>query len=317
MTTVRVAAVQAAPVFLDRDATVDKAGELIDKAAGEGADLVVLPESFVPTYPDWVWRTRPWDTHASALWERLVDQAVVVGSAATDALAEAARRNAVHLSIGVTEREQHGTSVYNTALLFGPDGTLLHRHRKLMPTGGERLVWGQGDGSSLHAVDTAVGRLGTLICWENLMPLARTALYQDGIEIYLAPTWDNSDAWVPTLRHIAREGRVYVIGVNSCLRGSDVGDDVPGRDEIYGDADDWMSRGNTTIVDPDGNIMAGPLVGEEGMLLADLDLDAVRRRPSAVRPDRPLLPRRRAPAGGEAPAGEVTQRPPSRHRVAW
>ena len=109
------------------------------------------------------------------------------------------------------------------------------------------------------------------------MPLARTALYQDGIEIHLAPTWDNSDAWVPTLRHIAREGRVYVIGVNSCLRGSDVGDDVPGRDEIYGDADDWMSRGNTTIVAPDGNIMAGPLVGEEGMLLADLDLSAVRR----------------------------------------
>jgi len=277
MTTVRVAAVQAAPVFLDREATIDKACSLIDKAGGESAQLVVLPESFVPTYPDWVWRTRPWDSHATALWERLVDQAVVVDSPATDAVADAARRNQIHVSIGVTEREAHSATVYNTALLFGPDGTLLHRHRKLMPTGGERLVWGQGDGSSLHAVDTAIGRVGTLICWENLMPLARAALYEDGIDFYLAPTWDNSDAWVPTLRHIAREGRVYVIGVNSCLRASDVGMDIPGRADLYGDPDDWMSKGNTAIVDPEGNLVAGPLVGEEGMLLADLPLAAIRR----------------------------------------
>jgi nitrilase len=239
--------------------------------------LVALPESFVPTYPDWVWRTRPWDATATALWERFVDEAVVVGAAATQSLSAAAARHGVHVSIGVTEREEHGSSVFNTALLFGPDGALLHRHRKLMPTGAERVVWGQGDGRSLHAVATAIGRVGTLICWENLMPLARTALYRDGIDLYLAPTWDNSDAWVPTLRHIAREGRVFVIGVNSCLRAGDVGDDIPGHDELYGDPDDWMSQGNTTIVGPDGNVVAGPLIGEEGMLLADLDLDAVRR----------------------------------------
>ena len=276
MTTVRVAAVQAAPVFLDREATITKACSLIDRAAHDGADLVVLPESFVPTYPDWVWRTRPWDPHATALWQRLVEQAVVVGSPAADAIADAARRNGAHVSIGVTERDEHGFSLYNTTLLFGPDGALLHRHRKLMPTGGERLVWGQGDGSSVHAVGTSIGRVGTLICWENLMPLARAALYQDGVEIYLAPTWDNSDAWVSTLRHIAREGRVFVVGVNSCMNATAVGDDIPGRVDLYGSADDWMSKGNTAIVDPDGNVLAGPLVGEEGILFADIDLNHVR-----------------------------------------
>ena len=276
MNTVRVAAVQAAPVFLDREATIDKAVSLIDRAGRDGAELVVLPESFVPTYPDWVWRTRPWDEHATALWALLVDEAVVVGSAATDAIADATRRNGAHVSIGVTERDPHGSSLYNTSLLFGPDGTLLHRHRKLVPTGGERLVWGQGDGSSLHAVETAIGRVGTLICWENLMPLARAALYQDGVEIYLAPTWDNSDSWVSTLRHIAREGRVFVIGVNSCMSATAVGEDIPGRADLYGNADDWMSKGNTAIVDPDGTVVAGPLVGEEGILVADIDLNRVR-----------------------------------------
>lgn len=276
MTVVRVAAVQAAPVVLDRAATVDKACSLIDKAAGDGAELVVLPESFVPAMPEWVWRTKPWDPNATALFSRLMDQAVVVGGSDTDRLGEAARAAGAHVSIGVTERDEHGSTLYNTQLLFGPDGALLHRHRKMIPTGGERLVWGQGDGSSLHAVDTALGRIGTLICWENLMPLARTALYADGIDIHLAPTWDSADAWVATLRHIAREGRVFVIGVNQCVRASDIGPEVPCRDELYGGHDDVLSPGNTTIVGPDGNIIAGPIIGEEGMLLADLDLAEAR-----------------------------------------
>jgi nitrilase len=271
----RVAAVQATPVFLDREATIEKAMQLVADAAADGAELVLLPESFVPTYPEWVWRTRPWDAHATELWTRMVDQAVVVGSPATDTLADCARAHGVHLSIGVTERDAHGASLYNTALLFGPDGRLVHRHRKLMPTGGERLVWGAGDGSSLHAVDTAVGRIGTLICWENLMPLARTALYQDGIDILLAPTWDSSPQWLATAQHTAREGRVFVITVASCLRTTDVGAAVPGRDELYGDSDDWMCRGNAAIVHPNGTFLAGPLVEAEGTLLADLDLGAV------------------------------------------
>ncbi len=271
METVRVAAVQAAPVFLAREETVDKAVGLIEKAAAGGAGLVVFPETFVPTYPDWVWRTRPWDGHASALYARLLDQAVVVPSQTTETLGAAAARAGVWLSIGVDERDRHSTTLYNSQLLFDADGRLMQCHRKLMPTGGERLVWGMGDGSTLGVVETPFGAVGTLACWENYMPLARAALYAQGVDIYLAPTWDNSEVWVASMRHIAKEGRVFVVGVNYCLRGSDVPADVPGRDELYGGDDDWLSRGNTVIVGPEGEILAGPLEGEEGILYADLD----------------------------------------------
>ena len=141
-----------------------------------------------------------------------------------------------------------------------------------MPTGGERLVWGLGDGSTLDVIDTPFGRLGGLTCWENYMPLARAALYAKGIEIYLAPTWDNSDVWVPSMQHIAKEGRMFVVGVNFCLKAGDVPKDVPHKDELYGSDDDWMSRGNSVIVGPHGNILAGPLVGEEGIIYADIDV---------------------------------------------
>jgi nitrilase len=283
METVRVAAVQAAPVFLQREATVDKAVGLIEKAAGGGAGLVVFPETFVPTYPDWVWRTRPWDAHASALYARLLDQAVVVPSPATEALGAAAARAGVWLSIGVDELDRHSTTLYNSQLLFDADGALVQCHRKLMPTGGERLVWGMGDGSTMGVVDTPFGLVGTLACWENYMPLARAALYAQGVDIYLAPTWDNSDVWVATMRHIAKEGRVFVVGVNYCIRGSDVPADVPGRDDLYGGDDDWLSRGNTMIVGPDGDVLAGPLEGEEGILYADID--AARARAARVQFD--------------------------------
>jgi nitrilase len=268
---VTVAAVQAAPVLLDRDATIAKVVALAEKAAAEGARLVAFPEAFVPGYPDWVWRTRPWDAEATALYARLFDQAVVVGSAATDVLAETARRLGIWLSVGVDERDDKDSTVYNTLLHFAPDGSLAARHRKLMPTGGERLVWGTGDGSTLKCVDTGFGRLGGLICWENYMPLARAALYAQGIDVYLAPTWDNSETWVPTLRHIAREGRTYVLGVTSCLRAADLPADLPGRDALYGEENDWLSRGNSAIIGPDGDILAGPLIGEDGILYAEID----------------------------------------------
>src|SRR5215469_14449023 len=229
-----VAAVQAAPVLLDREATIGKVVALAEKAAADGARLVAFPEAFVPGYPDWVWRTRPWDSDATALYARLLDQAVVVGSPAVGVFAETARRLQIWLSVGVDERDEVGSTIYNSLLHFAPDGSLAARHRKLMPTGGERLVWGTGDGSTLTVIDAGFGRLGGLICWENYMPLARAALYAQGVDVYLAPTWDNSDVWVPTLRHIAREGRTYVIGVNFCMRGSDVPSTVPGRAELYG-----------------------------------------------------------------------------------
>ena len=265
---------QAAPVFLDRAATVEKACGLVDKAHADGAGLVVFPETFVPTYPDWVWRCRPWDDGEADWTARLLDQSVEIPSPATDALGEAARAAGAYVSIGVNERD--GATLYNTQLYFGPDGTLLGKHRKLMPTGGERLVWGMGDGSTLLVLDTPFGRLGGLTCWENYMPLARAAMYAQGIDIYLAPTWDNSDVWVPTLRHIAKEGRVFVVGVNTCLRGSDVPDDIPGRDAIYAGDDDWMSRGNTAIVGPEGELLAGPLLEQEGTLLVEIDVSRAR-----------------------------------------
>ena len=272
MSKVTAAAVQAAPVFLDRDATVEKAAILTKEAASSGAELIAFPEAFVPTYPDWVWRTRPW---ADGGWyERLLSEAVVVPGPATEALGKAAHRARAYVAIGVNERD--GATLYNSVLYFGPDGALLGKHRKLMPTGGERLVWGQGDGSTLSVFDTPFGRIGGLTCWENYMPLARYAMYAQGIDVYIAPTWDNSDMWVPTMRHIAKEGRLHVVSVTFCLRGSDVPGDLPGRDDLYGGDDDWMARGNSCIIGPEGNLLAGPLEGEEGIAYAELDIEAAR-----------------------------------------
>jgi len=274
--TVKVAAVQAAPVFLDRDATLVKARGLIEEASAASAGLIVFPEAFVPAYPEWVWRTRPWEIRADALYARLFDQAVVVGGPATEALSAAARDAEAYVSIGVNEREPRGSTLFNTQLCFGPDGRLLSTHRKVIATGAERLIWGMGDGSSLGVLDTPFGRMGGLTSWENYMPLARMALYSQGIDVYLAPTWDNSDVWVATLRHIAKEGRVYVIGVSSCARASDVPTEIPYQDELYGDEADWMSIGNSVVIDPLGEILAGPLNGEEGILYSDVDAELAR-----------------------------------------
>jgi len=276
MSPVTVAAVQAAPEFLDRDATIAKVVALAEQAASRGARLVAFPEAFVPGYPDWVWRTRPWDATATVLYARLLEQAVVADSPACDALAEAARRLGIWLSVGATERDETGSTLYNALLHFAPDGTLAGRHRKLMPSGGERLVWGAGDGAGLAAIEAGFGRLGGLICWENYMPLARSALYAQGIDIYLAPTWDNSEVWIPTLRHIAKEGRTYVVGVTACIRATDLPGDLPGRADLYGGAEDWLSRGNSAIIAPGGDIIAGPLTGEEGIVCAEIDTEVAR-----------------------------------------
>jgi len=271
MQTVRAAAVQATPVFLHRDETVDKAVRLIREAAANGAGLVVFPETFIPTYPDWVWRAGVWDATSEALYGRLYEESVVVPSTTTEALGRAARRAKAYVSMGINEREEWSGTIYNTQLYFGPDGALLGKHRKLMPTGGERLVWGYGDGSTLVSFETPFGRLGGLTCWENYMPLARFAMYAQGVDVWCAPTWDFGDAWVATLRHIAKEGRVFVIGVAPLLRGSDVPDDVPGRSTLWKGKSDWMNQGYSAIVGPNGEILAGPLVKEEGILYAELD----------------------------------------------
>jgi nitrilase len=273
--TVVGAAVQATPVFLDREACVEKACGLIAEAGANGAGLIVFGETWIPTYPDWVWRAGVWDGDSRRLFGLLLDNAVEVPSAATDAIGTAARRAKAHVSIGINERDPNGSTLYNTQVYFGPDGSLMGKHRKLMPTGGERLVWGYGDGSTLVTFDTPFGRLGGLTCWENYMPLARYAMYAQGIDVWCAPTWDTSDVWVPTLQHIAKEGRVFVIGVAPLLRGSDVPDHVPGR-KLWGGEDDWMSRGLSTIVGPEGQILAGPLVEQEGILYAEIDVSKAR-----------------------------------------
>jgi len=269
METATVAAVQATPCFLDREGTVERVGELAREAAARGARLTLFPEAFVPGYPDWVWRTRPWGDGSGRLYARLLDQAVEVPGPATAALGRIAREVGAYLAVGIDERV--GSTLYNSLLYVGPGGDVLGVHRKLVPTGGERLVWGSGDGAGLVVVDTPFGRVGGLICWENYMPLARAALYAQGVDVYLAPTWDNSATWVPTLRHVAKEGRVHVVGTNSFLRGSDIPAREYGVEHLYGGDDDWLSRGNAAIVDPEGDLLAGPLVGEAGILTAEVD----------------------------------------------
>jgi nitrilase len=270
--TIRVAAVQERPVLYDRDATIAVAVAAIEKAAAQHADLVVFPESFVPGYPDWVWRRPPMSD--GAWYARFSAQAVDVDGHDLDLIREAARAAEVWIALGITERVRSAT-LYNSVVYIDPRGDIAARHRKLVPTGAERLIWGNGHDDILTTVDIAGVRVGALICWESYMPLARAALYERGVEVLLAPTWDNSDEWVPTLRHIAKEGQIFVVGVTACLRGSDVPRDLPDASTLYGGDDDWMSIGNTTIVAPGGAIVAGPLTGEVGMLVETLDLDRV------------------------------------------
>ena len=272
MTKVTAAAVQAAPVFLDREATIDKACGLIEEAASNGAGLIVFPEAFIPAYPDWVWRAPAWEDEE--LFGRLAEESVQVPSAATRRLAAAARSAHAYVAMGINEKEQNGSTLYNTLLYFNDTGALIGKHRKLMPTGGERLVWGMGDGSTLEVFDSPFGRLGGLICWENYMPLARVAMYAQGVEIWVAPTWDNSDTWVATLRHIAKEGRCFVVGVAPCQRGSDIPEEW--RGQLYGGDEDWLSRGFSTIVGPEGEILAGPVLEKEEILYAELDVAKAR-----------------------------------------
>jgi nitrilase len=267
--TLTVAAVQATPVFLDRAATVEVAARHV---AAADAELIVFPESFVPGYPDWVWRRSPMSD--GDWYARLVANAVRVGSTDLDPVRDAARDAGAWVALGVTERSPSDT-LYNTVVYVGAAGEIVGRHRKLVPTGAERLVWANGNDHLLTVIDVGGVKVGSLICWENYMPLARMAMYERGIDVLLAPTWDNSDEWVPTLRHIAKEGQIFVVGVTAFLRGSDVPRDLSDADQLYGGEDDLMSRGNTAIVAPGGEVIAGPLIGEAGVVSAELDLSRI------------------------------------------
>ena len=269
-----VAAAQISPAFLDRDATVERACETISDAGTRGARLIVFPEAFVPGYPLWVWHIASGQTQAlRALYAELLDQSVTIPGAAVARLCAAARAAGVHVAIGVNERnaEASGTSLYNSLLFISDDGQVIGVHRKLVPTAGERLVHAQGDGASLTVYETSLGRLGGLICWENYMPLARQALYDSGVHLYIAPTWDRGEPWLSTLRHIAKEGRVYVIGCCSAMRPDDLPDRLAFKPTVPVSTNGWINPGDSVVVDPDGKVIAGPLHERQDVLFAEVD----------------------------------------------
>ena len=282
----KIAVVQRPPVLLDRAATLDRAVAAVAEAAAEGAALVVFPETFVPGYPTWIWRLRPGgDMQLSgAIHERLVANAIDLDAGDLEPVAAVARTHGVTVLCGVHERDTafSRATLYNTYVLIGADGAIRNRHRKLMPTNPERMVWGFGDGSGLRVIDTPAGRVGALICWESFMPLARFALYAQGVELYVAPTWDSGDGWLGTMQHIAREGRCWVVGAGCALRAADIPPDFPERDRLYGDPDEWVNDGDSVVVRPGGAIVAGPMRREQGILYAEVD-------PAAVAPARRTL----------------------------
>jgi nitrilase len=276
---VKVAAVQAASVVLDREATLAKLAALAERAADMGARIIVFPEAFVPAYP----ASQVFgpvfggftDPLAGPAFERLSRNSVEVPSAATDAIGRAAKKARGHLCVGVNERGKTGT-LYCTLLLFGPDGALLQARRKLVPTHDERMVWGPGEAIAPVAVPSEHGPIGQLVCWENYMPLARFSLYKSGERIHLAPTADASDGWQSTIRHIALEGRVFVIAVNQYVTRAMYPKDFELQESLQR-APEVLSRGGSAIVAPDGRYLAGPLFGEEGLLLAELEMAEVTR----------------------------------------
>ena len=275
-TMVAVAAVQAAYVLMDTQASLAKAIDLLGQAAARGARIVVFPEVFIPGTPIWIDSGVIWDGDED-WYALLVDQAVVVPGPVTDALGAAAREAGVYLVIGVDEREPNGSTIYNTTLYFAPDGQLVGKHRKLMPTGSERTVWGMGDGSTLPVITTPYGRLSGLTCWENYMPLARFFLYAQGVDIWAAPTLAPSDRWITSLRHIATESGCFVIGVNPCLHVDQIPTDFPHRERLCSgrESDPWIEPGNSVIIGPYGDLLAGPLRQEESILVAEVDLATV------------------------------------------
>ena len=276
----KVAVIQKPPVLLDRAATIAQALADIDEAAAQGASLMVFPEAYIPGYPTWIWRLRPGGDGAltGEIHARLRANAVNLARGDLQPLQDAAAKHGVTLVVGIDELDSEfsGTTLYNTVVVIGPDGKLLNRHRKLMPTNPERMVWGMGDASGLRVVDTPVGRLGSLICWESYMPLARYALYAQDIDIYVAPTWDTGESWLATMRHIAKEAGCWVIGTATAMQGSDIPADFPERDTLY-KPDEWINDGDAVVVKPMGAIAAGPLHREKGILYAEIDVEAARR----------------------------------------
>ncbi|WKV12160.1 carbon-nitrogen hydrolase family protein [Marivirga harenae] len=274
----KVGCVQATPALFDKSKTLDIVFKWIQKAAKENVKLLVFPESFIPAYPAGLGfgtvvgsRTEAGREQFREYWENSVE----IGAEETQQIAKWAKEHDMYITIGVTEKDSISKTLYCTILYFSAKGELMGKHRKLKPTAAERLVWGEGDGTTLSTYDTKIGKLGGLICWENYMPLARVAMYQKGVEIYVAPTADSRDSWNSSLIHIACEGRCYVIGSNQFIRKSNYPEHL--QKQLAEDRPEILSRGGSVIISPLGKVLAGPLYNEEGLLTAEIDHDEIIR----------------------------------------
>lgn len=278
--TTKVAVIQKPPVLLDREKTIESTLDSIGEAVAEGASLLVYPEAYIPGYPTWIWRLRPGGDMALSgkIHARLRENAVDLAGGDLQPVQDAAAKHGVTIVLGINELDSQfsGTTIFNTVVVIGPEGVILNRHRKMMPTNPERMVWGMGDATGLRVVDTPAGRLGSLICWESYMPLARYALYAQDIDIYVAPTWDAGESWLATMRHIAKEAGCWVIGTATALQGSDLPDDFPERESLF-DPEEWINDGDAVVVKPMGTVVAGPLTREKGILYAEIDKEDARR----------------------------------------
>ena len=261
-------------MLLDREATLTQAVKALHEAADQDAGLVVFPETYLPGYPAWIWDLKPGADYGLTqdIHDELLANSVDLSSDELRPLQDAAAERQATAVVGVHERDGSFSraTLYNTLVTIGPDGSILNRHRKLVPTNPERMVWGMGDGSGLRTVDTPFGRLGGLICWENYMPLARYALYAQGVEVYVASTWDSGGTWLATMRHIAAEGRCWVIGSGCSLRREDVPASFVGRERLFVDQD-WINPGDSVVVAPGGRVVAGPMHEEHGVLVAEIE----------------------------------------------
>lgn len=276
----KIAIVQNPPAYLNKEKTIALAVEYIERAAKNGAALIVFPEAYISGYPTWVWRLRPGDDMGlmGEIHERMVQSAVDLSSDDMKPVLDTAKKHKVTVVIGLNEidSEFSGSTLFNSVVVVGPDGSILNCHRKLMPTNPERMVWGSGDASGLRVVDTPVGRIGTLICWENYMPLARYALYAQNLDILVAPTWDVGEVWQASMRHIAREGGCWVLTTAMALESSDMPADFPERDIVF-PTEEWINVGGAMVVSPSGSVDGGPLVEKKEILYAEIDSDASKK----------------------------------------
>ncbi len=276
-TQLRVAVVQATPVIFDLKKSLQKTIALIHECKKQHAELILFPESFIPAYPrglDFGAVVGKRTDEGRKLWQRYHDNSLVVPGPETLALCEAAKSANAFIALGITERDKINGSLYCTLLYFSPSGELIGKHRKLKPTGTERVIWGEGDGKTLTTFDAGFALVGGLICWENYMPEARLSMYRKGVQIYLAPTADARESWQSTMKHIAMEGRCFVMGCNQFVKKTDYPDDlIP----LLRDEPEVMSNGGSVIVSPMGEVICGPAWGEEKILVADLDLTEVSR----------------------------------------